>query len=296
LGFDRWDRFVTNQDDLSDDKIQALVQRLSTLEDSVRSTTRMPSVTASDFITSSTNPEASASPERPSKRRRTGSSAAATVSATVAEIETTQQPATEARNLISKELSTNVSLSGHQRSVLESAISFVDHLSHAPVPTITDRSTFDKSMYLSTDLSQGEILHVILASQCSNPSDFSTTNTPSTAEPRSMDPTTINFHSLDHIPPKAVERIGLALMEGTADEKTLLLYKVIMHFKAAVVLYASNLQGPKSGEVQKHIRQMEYDHLFAALTALDKIGLLTSPSLLLVQALITGVSRTSYCS
>jgi hypothetical protein len=80
-------------------------------------------------------------------------------------------------------------------------------------------------------------------------------------------------------------------MEGTADENTLLLYKVIIHFKAAVVLYASNLQGPKSVEVQKHIRQMEYDHLTAALTALDKISFLTAPSLLLVQALITGVSR-----
>jgi hypothetical protein len=88
-----------------------------------------------------------------------------------------------------------------------------------------------------------------------------------------------------------VERIGLALMEGTADERTLLLYKVIIHFKAAVILYTSNLQGPKSVGVQKHIKQMEYDHLTAALTALDKVGLLTSPSLLLVQALITGVSN-----
>jgi hypothetical protein len=84
-------------------------------------------------------------------------------------METTQQPATEARSLISKELSTNGLLSGHQRSVLETAISFVDHLSHAPVPAITDRSTFDKSMYIPTNMSQGEILHVILASASSKP-------------------------------------------------------------------------------------------------------------------------------
>jgi hypothetical protein len=83
-------------------------------------------------------------------------------------------------------------------------------------------------------------------------------------------------------------------MEGNADEKTMLLYKVIMHFKAAVVLYASNLQGPKSAEVQKHIRQMEYDHLITALTALDKVSFLTTPSLLLVQALITGVSYNNF--
>lgn len=79
-------------------------------------------------------------------------------------------------------------------------------------------------------------------------------------------------------------------MEGTADERTLNLYRVIIHFKAAVVLYASNLQGPKSPAVQKHIQQMEYDHLSAALTALDRISYLTAPSLLLVQVLITGVS------
>jgi hypothetical protein len=77
-------------------------------------------------------------------------------------------------------------------------------------------------------------------------------------------------------------------MEGTADEKTQNLYKVIIHFKAAVVLYASQLQGPKSAAVQTHIRQMEYDHLTAALTALDSISFLTAPSLLLAQVLITG--------
>lgn len=98
----------------------------------------------------------------------------------------------------------------------------------------------------------------------------------------------MHFHTLDHIPPKAVERIALGLMEGTADEKTINLYKVIIHFKAAVVLYASNLEGPKSPAVQKHIRQMEYAHITAALTALDSVGFLTAPSLLLVQALITG--------
>jgi hypothetical protein len=82
------------------------------------------------------------------------------------------------------------------------------------------------------------------------------------------------------------------MMDGIADERTASLCKVIMHFKAAVVLYASQLQGPKSVGVQKHIRQMEFVHMSAALTALDTISFMTPPSLLLVQALITGVSRT----
>jgi len=81
------------------------------------------------------------------------------------------------------------------------------------------------------------------------------------------------------------------LLEGTADEQTLSLCKVIIHFKAAVVLYTGHLQGSKSAEVQKHIRQMEFVHMSAALTALDNVSFLTPPSLLLVQALITGVSH-----
>jgi hypothetical protein len=79
-------------------------------------------------------------------------------------------------------------------------------------------------------------------------------------------------------------------MEGTADSQTISLCKVITHFKAAVVLYASHLEGAKSVGVQKHIKQMEFVHMSAALTALDSISFLTPPSLLLVQALITGVS------
>lgn len=111
-----------------------------------------------------------------------------------------------------------------------------------------------------------------------------------------VDPSSgIDFHALDHIPPKAVEKIGVTLMEATADAQTLSLCKVILHFKAAVVLYASVLQGPKSVEVQKHVKQMEFVHMSAALTEIDSISFLTPPSLLLVQALITGVSYNLPC-
>ncbi|KAF3045835.1 hypothetical protein E8E11_005927 [Didymella keratinophila] len=254
----------------TDDKIQALVQRLSSLEDSVRVTQETPRPSAATLEEGS--PEQNGSADRPLKRKRTSSAVNGSAPAATPEVDIVQQPTTnEARILIQKELSTNSRFSMHQRSVLETALSFVDHLSNAPVPTMKDRSSFDKSMYEHTELTHGEILHVILGT-----------------ETKSMAPTTIHFHSLDHLPPKAVERIALALMEGTADEKTENLYKVIIHFKFAVVLYASQLQGPKSPAVQKHIQQLEYNHLTAALTALDHISFLSTPSLLLVQALITG--------
>ncbi|KAL6704078.1 hypothetical protein ACN47E_008741 [Coniothyrium glycines] len=260
----------------TDDKIQDLVHRLSSLENSVRSTYRTTSLLPDHVVEPTSTSPSNVTSERPVKRQRTTSSFDGLLSTTTPDVDNTQQPATEARHLISKELSTNDLLSSTQRSVLETAISIVDHLSHAPVPAIADRSTFDKSMHMSTDLSQGEIMHVILGTEAKPYHD------PDTC------PHTIDFHTLDHVPPKAVERIGIALMEGTADERTLNLYKVIIHFKAAVVLYANNLTGPKSPAVQRHIKQMEYNHLTAALTALDKISYLTPPSLLLVQVLITG--------
>lgn len=146
----------------SDEKIQALVQRLSTLENSVRTTQHVPNIAIQDIHGSP--PDAVMSSDRPMKRKRTESLVNSTSPTTVPEVDTTQQSATEARSLISKELTTNGFLTGHQRSVLETAMNFVDHLSHAPVPPITDRSTFNKNMYSSVDLSKGEILKVILGS------------------------------------------------------------------------------------------------------------------------------------
>ncbi|KAF1833485.1 putative Zn(II)2Cys6 transcription factor-like protein [Decorospora gaudefroyi] len=256
----------------TEEKIQALVQRLSTLEHSVRSKQPTPDVIPEpDIANGIITPNEELPSNRPLKRKRTASSLDGSFPASTPAVDGAPQAANEARHHISKELSTNGLLSTHQRSVLETAITFVDHLSHTPAPAMTDRSTFDKSMYVSTDMSQREIFNVILGT-----------------ESKELGDTAIRLHTLDHVPPKAVERIALALMEGTADEKTLNLYKVIIHFKAAVVLYASQLQGPKSAAVQKHIQQMEYDHLTAALTALDSVSFLTAPSLLLAQALITG--------
>jgi hypothetical protein len=149
----------------SDEKIQALVQRLSSLENSVRSQEPpKPSLLRQEDVTSD-----ALTPERPSKRRRTCSStggtvsASGTVSAMTPEVDTAQQTY-EARNLIQKELSSNGLFSVHQRSVLETAMSFVDHLSNVPVTTTVDKSTFDESMYTPTDMSEGEILNVILGS------------------------------------------------------------------------------------------------------------------------------------
>lgn len=99
----------------------------------------------------------------------------------------------------------------------------------------------------------------------------------------------MQLHTLDHIPPKALERMAVGLLEGTASVQTLNMFKVIVHFKAALSLYTSQLQAPKSQAVRDHIKEMQLHHMSAALTALDAVSFMTSPSLLLLQALLTGV-------
>lgn len=266
------------------------MERLSSLEHSVQSVHRSPSLAQEQECTNSfAVPTIEASSDRPTKRQRTTSSLDVPAPVAASDVDNSPQTAHEARVHISKELSTNGLLSGHQRSVLETAMSFVDQLSHTPTPTMTDRSTFDESMHVSTDISKREIFNIILGSKSICFGNFDTELMRLLAESKDRGNAAVRYHTVDHVPPKAFEKIALALMEGNADEKTLNLYKVIVHFQGAVVLYANQLQGPKSAAVQTHIQQMEFNHLTAALTALDRISFLTAPSLLLAQALITGV-------
>ncbi|EOA90164.1 uncharacterized protein SETTUDRAFT_182687 [Exserohilum turcica Et28A] len=256
----------------TDEKIQALLRRLSSLENSVHAAHRSPSQPQDhEAVNGSIKPSPEAIPDRPAKRKRTSSSHEPSIPPTTPELDSSSQTTKEARLHISKELSTNGLLSGHQRSVLETAISFVDQLSHAPAPNMTDRSTFNKSMHNSTDMSEREIFSVIIGNEFKAQVD-----------------TKVRYHTTDHVPAKAIERMALALMAGNLDERTTNLYKVIIHFQAAAVLYTSLLLGTKSEAVTKHYQQMQYDHITAALTALDTISFMTAPSLPLVQALVTG--------
>jgi hypothetical protein len=95
---------------------------------------------------------------------------------------------------------------------------------------------------------------------------------------------------LDHIPPPALTRMAMCLLEGTASEQTLNLCKVVVHFKAGLSLYASQLHSPKDAKIREHVKEMQLRHLNAALTALDVVSVMARPSLLLLQALLTGVS------
>lgn len=63
--------------------------------------------------------------------------------------------------MVEGELSSNNLLSANQRKALETAISFVDQISRVP-PGVGDRGTWSRGDNVDIDLSQNDILHIIL--------------------------------------------------------------------------------------------------------------------------------------
>ena len=93
----------------------------------------------------------------------------------------------------------------------------------------------------------------------------------------------------DHITPPALERIGLVFLDPTLDEQLRAQYSVTIHYKAAL-MYDSHLSVAESNPaVIQLLRKMRSQHLNTALAALSRVSLLNTPSLSLLQTLLTGV-------
>ncbi|KAF2676111.1 hypothetical protein K458DRAFT_424966 [Lentithecium fluviatile CBS 122367] len=253
----------------TDDKIRALVEKLSSLENAVRGTTPPTShsnLNANVIPPTSTNV---APNPRPPKRRRGGEIISTQEGLSPPDSIGSQQKRTnEGLSCILNELSHNGSLAENQRNVLETAMAFIDQLSRTSSSAVENDVWSHK---VPINLTRSELVQIMIANQR-----------------HKNDASQVQLHTLDHIPPTALERMAVGLLEGTADSRTLNMYKVIVHFKAALNLYASQLQGPMTPTVRSHIKEMQLHHLSAALTAFDGVSFLTPPSLLLLQTLLTG--------
>ncbi|KAF2738810.1 putative Zn(II)2Cys6 transcription factor-like protein [Polyplosphaeria fusca] len=258
----------------TDDKIQALVQRLSELEDSVSASKSSPSIHHANTPGVHTVGSVASTGEPPKRKRsesvtsldRSGQTPSSNAS-------TSTHQAQEARLFIQKELSHNGLLSGNQRTILETAISFVDQITQGPATYADDLNLRACRASVSTDITETEVLHVILGAQS-----------------HVLPEPAFQINMLDHINPDTTERIALALLDGIEDEETMLLHKVIVHFKAAVLLFDSQLYGTTSQKVKKRLRDREIHHMHASLKALDGVSPMVQPSLLLLQALICGAT------
>ncbi|KAK7181265.1 hypothetical protein PSPO01_12742 [Paraphaeosphaeria sporulosa] len=265
----------------TDEKIKALVEKLATLENAVRTTgvgassigSVPPSAAAMSNSVSSMGDDIS---PRPAKRSKNEAGSIGTVTSTQDLLSPPDSVTSQlyrnggAREHIEKELTLNESLKSHQKNVFETAIAFIDQLSQGPTTSVEEQAW---NLNVTTDFSKGELVQIVIASQQSD----ANRNRPD-----------MQLFLLDHIPPQALNRMAMCLLEGTASEQTLNLCKVIVHFKACLSLYASQLHSPKDRTIREHVKELQLRHLNAALGALNSVSVMARPSLLLLQALLTG--------
>lgn len=94
----------------------------------------------------------------------------------------------------------------------------------------------------------------------------------------------------DHISDKTLERMGLAIMERSESEQVLQLYRISVWIKAFSCI--SKLAPLISSErLKAHFRTLKKQYEAGAIEELNSIPLTASPSLPLLQALLSGVSQ-----
>ncbi|GIJ87077.1 hypothetical protein Asppvi_005979 [Aspergillus pseudoviridinutans] len=266
----------------TNEKIQAIDQRLSALEevlwhskfaqqspsnqDPVQPAASVPpeAEEVTDVVTSPTVPRQSL------KRKRTLEVAIEDSAYCTPLSDATSTRENEARAFIRTELYRNHRLSTSQRGVLRSALTLVETLSHGADLAGNDFTRWDQGDAPTAELSQADITHILMRDG---------------NEQQSAD-TGLRFPDFPRR--SAIKRIALAQLGATVDEPNANLHKVILHFRAAVLYHAYTPSEVREVSLLRSVEDLKTKHLHASLAALNRVGFLAPPSLLLLQALVTG--------
>ena len=100
------------------------------------------------------------------------------------------------------------------------------------------------------------------------------------------------FHWPDHITGSTLERMLLYLIENEGDDQITLHYRICVYTKAFFFLIKSP-QHHYSKAVCERLKQSEREYKRVALASLGRLPFLSSPSLSLIQALLSGVGTTT---
>ncbi|KAJ5120047.1 transcriptional regulator family: Fungal Specific TF [Penicillium atrosanguineum] len=184
--------------------------------------------------------------------------------------------ASEAREYIESELQCNPALSHDRRTALETARKFVGQLSNPGLQRqeagVIEDIDIDENWTPPT--LTPEFLHMML------PGPDKKTNSQTISWP-------------DHISDRTLERMGLAIIERTENETILQLYRITVWVKA--ICFISALAPMISSEPLKvHFRRLKKQYEVSAIDELNSIPLTAPPSLVLLQALLSGKRLYQY--
>ncbi|GIC88108.1 uncharacterized protein Aud_004499 [Aspergillus udagawae] len=140
-------------------------------------------------------------------------------------------PENKARDFIQKELSNGGHLSYRQRMTLEASLSLVEKLSKGSSDGVEPVNLQEYTRAEGYRLTHAEILHIIMA--------------------------------------KAIERMGLALLNDTLDEQIALQYRVILLFKGAIIHLVHQVMDINAhADLDRHLNDVMFHRLHAALAAI----------------------------
>lgn len=93
----------------------------------------------------------------------------------------------------------------------------------------------------------------------------------------------------DHVSLGTLENMCLSIMEDKADRQTLVCYRICVYMKA-VNMICRLPRRDRSASVRHHLEQSKKSYENEIRRALGELDFLTPPSLLFLQALLSGVS------
>ncbi|KAJ5918386.1 transcriptional regulator family: Fungal Specific TF [Penicillium verhagenii] len=184
--------------------------------------------------------------------------------------------ASEAREYIEHELQCNPALSKDRRAALEMAQKFVSQLSNPGIHRYETGAAEELEIGdTSPPTLTPELLYMMLPG-----SDKMTNSQGTIAWP-------------DHISDRTLERMGLAIIERNESEQLLQLYRISVWVKAISCI--SKLAPLISSQPLKlHFRTLKKQYEAAAVEELNSVPLTATPSLTLLQALLSGKRLMQY--
>ncbi|KAJ5652347.1 transcriptional regulator family: Fungal Specific TF [Penicillium longicatenatum] len=184
--------------------------------------------------------------------------------------------ASEAKEYIEHELQCNPALSKDRRTTLEMAQKFVSQLSNPGIHRYETGAAEEQEIgETAPPTLTPELLYMMLPG-----SDRMTNSQGAIAWP-------------DHISDQTLERMGLAIIEHTESEQILQLYRITVWVKAISCI--SKLAPLISSQPLKvHFRNLKKQYEAAAIEELNSVPLTATPSLTLLQALLSGKRLMQY--
>ncbi|KAE8156866.1 hypothetical protein BDV40DRAFT_280137 [Aspergillus tamarii] len=179
------------------------------------------------------------------------------------------QQTSEGTRFLQCELESNPLLGTSKSRLMREAISFVSRLSNTSSPYFAT-DAFDplgKSGDLESKAFPPELLYMMTMD----------------TEPNTMKQ---SFWP-DHVSFQTLERMCLSLMEGKEDERTLTCYRVCVYMKAAALLCRLPKKD-RSVPLRGHLEQSKKQYEHEVYKALSEIDYLAPPSLVLLQAFLSG--------